>query len=73
MQWSKTMSKPPVVQNPIKSLLEQYTRCEIMARIVAGDEKCWAHEMVKTMDQLRQQVFGTSDLVELGRKWKMVK
>jgi len=55
-------------------LVERETRCEIMARL--GDlvtEIDYAGQQLEVRDQMRELLFGTSDILELGLKWKLLK
>jgi hypothetical protein len=56
------------------ALLEQWTRAEVMARVgdVAGlgyADYYLTH--IELEDGIRKLMFGTSDLVELGKKFKL--
>jgi hypothetical protein len=58
------------------ALLEEHARAEVMARIVPlgfPDFTNYATMHVEKMDEIREFVFGTSCLVQLGRRWDMVK
>ena len=56
-------------------LLKLETRCEIIARHGKfSDFKVWgqaAFDQLKYKSKIRKLMFGTSDLVELGKRWKM--
>lgn len=58
------------------ALIEQHTRCEIMARLCPsllwtewGD---YSFRMIETMDKIRELMYGTSNLMELGGRWGLV-
>ena len=57
-------------------LLEKEARCEIMARYGEWGKTLeymdYALEQIKYRDKILEHVFGTSNLVELGVKWKML-
>jgi hypothetical protein len=57
-------------------LLEKEARCEVMARL--GPFRNlefidYALKQIEFKDKIREMLFGTSNLVELGKKWKMFK
>ena len=57
-------------------LLEQETRCEIMARFGRFDNLEYADYAVKQIElkeKIRKMLFGTSVIVELGHQWGMLK
>lgn len=57
-------------------LVEYETRCEIMARLGRFDNLEFAEYAIKQIeykDKIRKMLFGTSNLVALGKKWKMLK
>jgi hypothetical protein len=56
-------------------LIERETRCEIMARFGRFDNLEFGEYAIKQIeykDRIRRLLFGTSDLVELGTRWKML-
>lgn len=57
-------------------LIEKETRCEIMARL--GPFKHlefidYALKQIEYKNKIREMLFGSSSLVELGTKWRMLK
>lgn len=59
----------------ILELIEQETRCEIMARFVLrhpNDYTCYTYKQIEIRDQLRKLVFGSSCLVKLGVRWGLL-
>jgi hypothetical protein len=57
-------------------LLEKEARCEVMARL--GPFRSlgfidYALKQIEFKDKIREMLFGTSNLAELGTKWKMFK
>lgn len=57
-------------------LIEKETRCEIMARIGQFHNLGfidYALKQIEYKDKIREMLFGSSNLVELGQKWKMIK
>jgi hypothetical protein len=65
----------PSKRKELYSLIEQQTRCYIMARLKplgwqeAADYDLMAREK---LDKIRELMFGTSNLVELGQRWGIV-
>lgn len=60
----------------IIELVEQATRAEILARLGPSrfpEYADWYAVKLEKQDELLKYIFGTSDLVELGRKWKILK
>jgi len=60
----------------MSKLIEQWTRAEIMARFGRFDNLEYANFAYIQIDKantIRELLFGTSDLVELGLKWGMLK
>ena len=60
----------------LRRLLKQWTKAEIMARL-GGDFKSlgfidYALGEVELRNKIRKFLYGTSDLVELGTKWKLL-
>lgn len=58
------------------SLLEQHTRCEIMARLapLSSREACdYYQKTLEIENKIRKKLFGTSDLVQLGEEWGVLK
>ena len=56
-------------------LLEQETRCEIMARFGRFDNLeygDYARKQIELKDKIRKMLFGTSVVVELGHQWNML-
>jgi hypothetical protein len=56
-------------------LLEQETRCEIMARFGRFDNLGYADYAVKQIelkDRIRRMLFDTDSIVELGFRWGLV-
>jgi len=57
-------------------LLERETRCEIMARFGRFDNLEFAEYSKKQQeykDKIREKLFGTSNILELGEQWGMIK
>jgi len=57
-------------------LIEQWTRAEIMARVGRFDNLEYAdyfRTKLEKEDELRKFIFGTSNLVELGTRWGLIK
>ena len=57
-------------------LIEQWTRAEIVARLVPFDNKEFANYaqiQIEKENEIRRLIFGTDDLVELGIKWNLLK
>jgi len=55
--------------------LEEWTRCDVMARIGRFDNLEYADyaiRAIKIEDEIREFMFGSSELVVLGRMWGMV-
>ena len=64
------------IRDKIYTLLEQYTRAEIMARLVplgSADTGRYYRSGVEIMDEIRYLMFGTDDLVALGIDWGLLK
>jgi hypothetical protein len=60
----------------IIKLLEQHTRAEIFARLVPFRDTEYADYYtisLEKMDELREYIFGSSNLVILGKKWGILK
>ena len=58
----------------LHQLLEQWTRAEVLARLgLLGGEGFIDHYniMLKKEDEIRELLYGTSDLVQLGNLWKL--
>ncbi len=58
------------------NLIEQWTRAEIMARLGRFDNLefvDYAQVQVEKRDEIRRLVFGTDNLVELNKRWGLVK
>lgn len=58
-------------------LLKQWTRAEVMARL-GGEFSTlnfidFAQREVELRNKIRKLLYGTSSLVELGLKWKLLK
>lgn len=57
-------------------LLEREARCEVMARLGRFDNLEFADYAIKQIgykDKIREMLFGTSNIAELAKKWKMLK
>jgi hypothetical protein len=60
----------------LKKLVRQWTRAEIMARhgfsrgMEFGD---YAMKEIELRNQIREELFGSSNLVELGEEWGLLK
>ena len=57
-------------------LLTRETRCEIMARFGRFDNlefAEYAKRQQEYKDKIRKKLFGTSNILELGEKWSMIK
>jgi hypothetical protein len=57
-------------------LIEKWTRCEIMARLapLTSKEACdYYQESLNFENKIRKKLFGSSDLVQLGEEWGMIK
>lgn len=57
-------------------LLERETRCEIMARFGRFDNlefAEYAKRQQEYKDKIREKLFGTSNILELGERWGMIK
>lgn len=57
-------------------LIERETRCEIMTRHGRFDNleyMDYAIKQIKFKNKIRKLVFGTSNILELGYKWKLIK
>lgn len=57
-------------------LIERETRCEIMARFGRFDNLDFADYAAKQIEfkhKIHKLVFGTSNILELGYKWKLIK
>lgn len=55
-------------------LIEYETRCEVMARLGRFDNLEYAEYAIKQIaykNRIRKMLFGTSNLVELGDRWKL--
>jgi len=53
-------------------MIEKSTRCEIIARFAPRgwpDYEDYFYEKLKTEDEIRKLMFGTGDLLDLGRRW----
>lgn len=53
-------------------LIEQWTRCEIMARHAPLEWPEWGDysaDMVQKENEIRELMFGTGNLVLLGQRW----
>jgi len=60
----------------IYSLLNQWTRCEIISRHGQFDNLEFAQYAVKKIEienRIRKILYGSSDLVRLGIKWELLK
>lgn len=54
------------------TLIEQWTRCEIVARLSPiGWPDCgdYHFQMIDKQNKIRELMFGSSNLVELGERW----
>lgn len=57
-------------------LIEQWTRAEIMARLGRFDNLeylDYAQIQIEKKDEIRELVFGTSDILVLGARWGILK
>ena len=60
----------------VYELIKEWTRAEIMARVVRQDPYDFANYFrikLEKEDELRKFIFGSSNLVELGTKWKLIR
>jgi hypothetical protein len=60
----------------LASLMERQTRAEIMARLspLGGEDNTDYFMMkLKAEDKMRELLFGTADMVELGLQWELIK
>jgi hypothetical protein len=67
-----TMSKPPKVVDTARllKLLEQWTRAEIISRHGPQDMmRICSHGVLEKQEEIRELVFGTSDLFKLSTKF----
>lgn len=59
------------------TMLEEWTRCEILSRHrefrISLDWADYFQMKLKYEDKIRKKLFGSSDLVELGYKWGLLK
>lgn len=58
-------------------LVEKWTRCEIMGRHGVSNTHTlefadYTNKHLKYEDKIREHIWGTSDLVELGRQWGLL-
>ncbi len=56
-------------------LIEENTRAEIMARFGRFDNLEYADYFlvkIEKMDEIREFIFGTSNLAELGMRWELI-
>jgi len=83
LRWSdvkNTMITPEKISRKqakrLVKLLEREVRCEIMARYGEWGKTLeymdYALKQTKYRNKILEHVFGTSNLVELGVKWKML-
>ena len=59
----------------LKKLLRQWTRAEIMSRLSTfpnGYASDFFSKKIEIEDEIREFLYGTSDLVALGKKWKLL-
>lgn len=60
----------------IITLLDQNFRAEIMARLGAGlvphDYSNYYEDAISALDEVREYVFGSSDMVECGLAWNLL-
>ena len=57
-------------------LIEKHARCEIVARLAPVGWQEYGDVYLKmkdTMDEIRQLMFGTSNIVVLGKRWDLLK
>lgn len=75
MLTSKNITKSQTEK--ILKLFEDYTRLDVAARLgdnlESCDLRCLTHLAVEKMDELRELVFGTDDMVKLGFDWGILK
>ena len=60
----------------VYKLIKEWTRAEIMARIAARLPRDYADYFkakLEKEDELRKFIFGTSNLLELGTRWKLIR
>ena len=60
----------------LKKLVEQWTRADVMSRIGRFDNLeflDYARIKLEKEDEIRELLFGTSELVELAERWNMIK
>jgi len=54
-------------------LLEQWTRADVMSRVSPlPSDICYALVKLKKENEIKELVFGTSDLIVLAHKWGMM-
>jgi hypothetical protein len=65
----------PEDRKELYALIEEWTRCEIMARFGPFWPECGEYSLtsVAKEDAIRELMFGTSDLVRLGKRWGLLK
>ena len=59
----------------LKKLLRQWTRAEIMSRLSTFPNRYasdFFSKKIEIEDEIREFLYGTSDLVALGKKWKLL-
>lgn len=60
----------------VYKLIEEWTQAEIMARVGQFDNLEYADYFrvkLEKEDELRKFIFGTSNLIELGTRWELIK
>lgn len=60
----------------IVELVKQATKCEIIARLGHFDNLGFADyysKAIEITDEIREYIFGTSDMVVLGERWGILK
>ena len=66
--------RPKVCIDKLLSLVEQWTRCEVMGRLGAWDNDfiCWVDRRIEIENEIRILLYGSSNLVELGERWSLL-
>ena len=65
----------PKKRKELYALIEQWTRCEIIARLSPiGWPDCgdYHFQMLEKQNQIRELMFGSSNLLELGERWNIL-
>ncbi len=73
------IKKPePVVDVPkLLALLKTWTQCEVQGRLGEWPRSdlaiCWPHRQVEIEDEIRVLLYGSSDLIVLAHKWRIIR